>query len=82
MCLQVIDRHGLCEDDVFFLAINYFDRFLAICTVRRSRLLLLAAACALVASKLMDELPLLALQLAYSAEDSFDVDELLVRIAV
>lgn len=40
------------EDSVLPLAINYMDRFLCTCNIRRQQLQLLGATCLLIASKL------------------------------
>lgn len=43
-----------CQEEVFILALNYMDRFLALTTVGKSQLQILAAACLLLASKLRE----------------------------
>lgn len=43
-----------CQEEVFILALNYMDRFLALTPVGKSQLQILAAACLLLASKLRE----------------------------
>lgn len=43
-----------CQEEVFLLALNYMDRFLATTSVRKTHLQILAAACLLLASKLRE----------------------------
>lgn len=40
------------EDQVLPLAINYMDRFLCVCKIKRQQLQLLGATCLLIASKI------------------------------
>lgn len=42
------------QEEVFILALNYMDRFLALTPVPRTQLQILAAACLLLASKLRE----------------------------
>ncbi|XP_050677145.1 G1/S-specific cyclin-D3 [Leptidea sinapis] len=51
--LEVCEDQGS-QEEVFPLAISYFDRFLSICTVGKSQLQLLGTACLLLASKLRE----------------------------
>lgn len=51
--LQVCEENK-CQEEVFILALNYMDRFLALTTVGKSQLQILAAACLLLASKLRE----------------------------
>ncbi|KAK9701081.1 Cyclin, N-terminal domain [Popillia japonica] len=41
-----------CEDAVLPLAVNFMDRFLSVCVIKRQQLQLLGATCLLIASKL------------------------------
>lgn len=43
-----------CQEEVFLLALNYMDRYLATTNVRKTHLQALAAACLLMASKLRE----------------------------
>lgn len=51
--LQVCQERN-CQEEVFLLALNYMDRFLATTLVRKTNLQTLAAACLLMASKLRE----------------------------
>lgn len=74
--------HEVCEverseDDVFPLAINYLDRFLAVVPTRKCYLQLLGAVCMFLASKLKDNLPLTAEKLCMYTDNSITPRELL-----
>lgn len=51
--LQVCEENR-CQEEVFILALNYMDRFLALTHIPRTQLQILAAACLLIASKLRE----------------------------
>lgn len=67
------------NEDVFPLAINYLDRFLAVMPTRKNYLQLLGAVCIFLASKLKDCRPLSAEKLCMYTENSITSRELLVR---
>lgn len=74
----------MCEEeksteDVFPLAINYLDRFLAVVPTRKSYLQLLGAVCIFLASKLKDCRQLSAETLCMYTDNSITPQELLVR---
>ncbi|KAG7495605.1 hypothetical protein JOB18_002604 [Solea senegalensis] len=74
--------HEVCEEeksneDVFPLAINYLDRFLAVMPTRKSFLQLLGAVCIFLASKLKDSRPLSAEKLCMYTDNSITPRELL-----
>ncbi|XP_010774846.1 G1/S-specific cyclin-D2 [Notothenia coriiceps] len=74
--------HEVCEEeksneDVFPLAINYLDRFLAVVPTRKTYLQLLGAVCIFLASKLKDCRPLSAEKLCVYTEGSISPRELL-----
>ncbi|KAJ4924500.1 hypothetical protein JOQ06_003456 [Pogonophryne albipinna] len=74
--------HEVCEEeksneDVFPLAINYLDRFLAVTPTRKTYLQLLGAVCIFLASKLKDCRPLSAEKLCVYTEGSISPRELL-----
>ncbi|XP_038048852.1 G1/S-specific cyclin-D2-like [Patiria miniata] len=66
-----------CEEEVFPLAMNYLDRFLAVQRIKRSQFQLLGAACMFLASKLKDTLPLTAEKLIIYTDNSITLDQLL-----
>ncbi|XP_030745595.1 G1/S-specific cyclin-D2-like [Sitophilus oryzae] len=49
--LEVCEEQ-MCEEQILPLAVNYMDRFLCVCRIRRQHLQLLGATCLLIASKL------------------------------
>ncbi|CAL8242091.1 unnamed protein product [Merluccius merluccius] len=74
--------HEVCEEenaneDVFPLAINYLDRFLAIKPTRKCYLQLLGAVCIFIASKLKDSRTLSAEKLCIYTDNSISPRELL-----
>lgn len=70
------------NEDVFPLAINYLDRFLAVMPTRKNYLQLLGAVCIFLASKLKDCRPLSAEKLCMYTENSITSRELLVRAQI
>ncbi|KAK0182974.1 hypothetical protein PV327_001053 [Microctonus hyperodae] len=65
-----------CQDEVFPLSMNYLDRFLSICPIRKSQLQLLGTACLLLASKLRETVPLTADILVFYTDKSITLDDL------
>ncbi|XP_043799589.1 G1/S-specific cyclin-D2 isoform X2 [Apis laboriosa] len=65
-----------CQDEVFPLSMNYVDRFLSICPIRKSQLQLLGTACLLLASKLREPSPLTAEVLVFYTDNSITMDDL------
>ncbi|XP_068984870.1 G1/S-specific cyclin-D2 isoform X2 [Bombus flavifrons] len=65
-----------CQDEVFPLSMNYVDRFLSICPIRKSQLQLLGTACLLLASKLREPSPLTAEALVFYTDNSVTLDDL------
>ncbi|XP_031624692.1 G1/S-specific cyclin-D2 [Contarinia nasturtii] len=52
--MMEVCEENRCQEEVFILALNYMDRFLALTPVPRTQLQILAAACLLLASKLRE----------------------------
>ncbi|XP_074107918.1 cyclin D [Cotesia typhae] len=65
-----------CQEEVFPLSMNYLDRFLSICPIRKTQLQLLGTACLLLASKLRETRPLTAELLVYYTDNSITLDDL------
>lgn len=53
-CSFQVCEENKSQEEVFILALNYMDRFLALTPVPRTQLQILAAACLLLASKLRE----------------------------
>uniref|UniRef100_A0A8C5JGQ5 Cyclin-like domain-containing protein n=1 Tax=Junco hyemalis TaxID=40217 RepID=A0A8C5JGQ5_JUNHY len=68
-----------CEEEVFPLAMNYVDRFLASVAVHKNHLQLLGAVCMLLASKLRETMPLTVEKLCIYTDNSVTPQELLVK---
>lgn len=68
-----------CEEEVFPLSMNYMDRFLSVCDIKRNQLQLLGATCMLLASKLKETLPMQAQKLVIYTDYSITLDDLKVR---
>ncbi|KAL2747368.1 G1/S-specific cyclin-D2, partial [Vespula maculifrons] len=67
-----------CQEEVFPLSMNYVDRFLSICPIRKSQLQLLGTTCLLLASKLREASPLTAEVLVFYTDNSITLDDLWV----
>lgn len=67
-----------CHPDVFLLATNIMDRFLATIKLQKKQFQLLGAASIFLASKMIEPQPIAALTLVNATADTYDREELLV----
>ena len=72
--------HQRCHTDVFLLATNIMDRFLATIRLQKKQFQLLGAACIFLASKMIEAQPIPALTLVSCTANTYDSEELLVRL--
>jgi hypothetical protein len=61
---------------------NYLDRFLSVCAIRKTQLQLLGTACLLLSSKLRQPFPLSSEHLVYYTDNSISVDDLCVSTQI
>lgn len=57
---------------------NYVDRFLSVCPIRKNQLQLLGTACLLLSSKLREPRPMAAEHLVFYTDNSISMDDLWV----
>jgi len=67
-----------CQEEVFPLAMNYVDRFLSVCPIRKNQLQLLGTACLLISSKLRQPHGLATEDLVFYTDNSISIDDLAV----
>ncbi|KRT83176.1 hypothetical protein AMK59_4265 [Oryctes borbonicus] len=75
--MKEVTEEQKCQLEVFLLAVNYMNRFLNICQIRRNQLQLLGTACMLIASKLRESTPLTAKLLIFYTDNSITLFQLL-----
>merc|ERR1711936_430042 len=68
------DQH--CQSEVFFLAVNYLDRFLSLVNIKKTQFQLVASVCILLASKFSQVVPITTEQLVIYTDNSVTVVEL------
>ena len=65
-----------CQPEVFFLAVNYLDRYLSLVNITKNQFQLAASTCLLLASKFSQVVPLSTEQLVIYTDNSVTVEEL------
>ena len=73
--LEVCQDHQ-CQPQVFFLAVNYLDRFLSSVAISKTQFQLCAAVCILLASKFSQVVPISTEKLALYTDHSVTTEEL------
>ena len=68
------DQH--CQSEVFFLAVNYLDRFLSLVNIKKTQFQLVASVCILLASKFSQVVPISSEQLVIYTDNSVSVEQL------
>ena len=68
------DQH--CQPEVFFLAVNYLDRFLSLVNIKKNQFQLLASVCILLASKFSQVVPITTEQLVIYTDNSVTIEQL------
>lgn len=74
--LEICEEEG-CQPEVFCLAINYLDRFLSVCPIRRSQLQLLGTVCLLVSWKVRSHSTITAARLIEFTDYNISLEDLL-----
>merc|ERR1712204_97435 len=65
-----------CQPEVFFLSVNYLDRFLSTVNINKNQFQLCAAVCILLASKFSQVIPITTEKLVIYTDNSITVEEL------
>merc|ERR1712129_179506 len=65
-----------CQPEVFFLSVNYLDRFLSTVNINKNQFQLCAAVCILLASKFSQVVPITTEKLVIYTDNSVTVEEL------
>ena len=68
-----------CQPEVFCLAMNYLDRFLARCRVTKGKLQLIGSVCLLLSSKFKETCPISGEKLIFYSDFSITSDEIKVK---
>ena len=76
--LQQVVEELRCQPEVFCLAMNYMDRFLARCRVTKGKLQLIGSVCLLLSSKFKETNPVHGESLIYYSDFSVRSDEMRV----
>ena len=65
-----------CHPEVFFLSVNYLDRFLSTVNINKNQFQLCASVCVLLASKFSQVVPITTAKLVIYTDNSDTVEEL------
>merc|ERR1712204_139639 len=65
-----------CQPEVFFLSVNYLDRFLSTVNIKKNQFQLCASVCILLASKFSQVVPITTEKLVIYTDNSVTVEEI------
>merc|ERR1712172_346849 len=73
--LEVCEDHQ-CQPEVFYLSINYLDRFLSKANIQKNQFQLVASVCIFIASKFSDVVPITSDRLSTYTDNSVTIEEI------
>jgi len=73
--LEVCEDHQ-CQPEVFYLSINYLDRFLSKVNIQKNQFQLVASVCVFIASKFSEVIPISSEKLCCYTDNAFSFEEI------